>query len=470
MEEILKNILISYKQKVNNIINKLEQFGGKSKIDEVKDKIQDMNDLYNKTKIARDNFVAFNTEIDKLLKKIDEVANANTGDFGAIKIKLKEYKNKIQEFMSEKNLEFIADDDSSGYSLYSMTPTNELIDSFNNLLIAYKIIINDSSDILFKDSDLTNHTDQVLMYEKLMKKLNSKIDPNIASSDMLLTTIKRRIEQIKRNTVNIKDDFNNNDITIVFGKIDYDSRNITLSNGNIKNMLKKITIFDRKTIKIEPVNLQILLDVSSELLSKSFNDDEQYNLDAKYVDKKKFTNDGNLSDIVDYIMHGGSYTDEITIFKTKIFNLYEKINECHDLLDEMVNLTVDYQLTMERNYNYLSFLLLILSEPYKKYDEEIFLLKYIEYGYITVIRDVLKKLIDRINSNDNSKIIKYFSRYHYVVIFNLLNFLNFLLNELNEQDDKFIDIDKCTGTVRNYFFILQNFTPILNKYMEISKV
>jgi hypothetical protein len=469
MEEILKNILISYKRKVNNIINKLEQFGGKSKIDEVTDKIQNINELYTKTKNARDSFVTFNIEIDKLLKKIDEVANANTGDFGAIKIKLKEYKNKIQEFMSNKNLEFI-EDDSSGYSLYSMTPTNELVDSFNNLLIAYKIIINDASDILFKESDLTNRTGQLLMYSKLIEKLNKKIDPNIVSSNMLLTSIKNRIEQIKRNTINIKDVFSVSDIKFAYGKIDYETKDITFTDGTVGNMLNKITIFDRKAIKIEPVNLQILLEISSELLGKTFSTDNSYNLDTKYSDTKKFESNDDLFNTVEYIMHGGSYADEITIFKTKIFNLYEKINECHDLLDEMVNLTVDYQLTMERNYNYLSFLLLILLEPYKKYDEEIFLLKYIEYGYITVIRDILKKLIERINSNDNSKIIKYFSRYHYVVISNLLNFLNFLLNELNEQADKFIDIDKCKGTVRNYFFILQNFSPVLDKYMEISKV
>lgn len=472
MEENLRDILISYKHKINNIINKLEQFGGRNKIDDVKDKIKDFSDLLVKAKKTQTDMTTFNRQIDSLISKIHTTAETEVGDLGVIKIKLKRFKDELQKFMSDKDLEYIEDSNGNGYSLYSIAKTNELVGMFNTLLLAYKIIVKDSADIQFNDNDLKKYTSGITIYTLLMKKLNSKIDENAEQSENLINEIKRRIEKIKREILPIKDNFNEDDVKLIDGTINYDTYEITLRNGEVKKTLIEITINDRKLIKILPCNLKILLEISSQLLSSTFKSNNVYNLDTKYENYETTFGYGvdDLVKIEREIVGGGDYTKEISIFREKIFSLYVKINECHDLLDKMIDLTFDYQLTMERNYNHLSFLLLSLSEPYKSYGQKISLLKFINKDLIVILGSEMEKLKARIDNNENNKIIKYFSRYHYVTIDNLLIFLRSLGNVLEEPQnkDKCIDIDNCTGTIRNYFYIFQNFAPLLDKYWNAT--
>ena len=155
---------------------------------------------------------------------------------------------------------------------------------------------------------------------------------------------------------------------------------------------------------------------------------------------------------------GGSlYQDNIN-FLLRFGRALQQVNSLMGEVQRLYTSYINYQI---RLYYFVIYLLLIMNSINEPVDMYVYINKSILIRYL----NLLVSILNGIETNNDDKIILYFSTYHYITIKRLVKFINFIVNNTGEND--MIDINMSTGSVRDSFVLFNHFKNILDKIDKI---
>ena len=162
--------------------------------------------------------------------------------------------------------------------------------------------------------------------------------------------------------------------------------------------------------------------------------------------------------------------DDQTILLEKLVNYSILVKELKQVLAKY------YKKTMEYNKLYIQVtfyqMFLLLSTTNQLTNKNTMMYKYISLGTCQYYRRILDILRSKMNQDVKSPEVKYFVKYHYILINKLFNFLTFInkLDKVNNQKvskTSIIDIDKSGMQIKNMFHLLNLFKDILENYKQM---
>ena len=90
---------------------------------------------------------------------------------------------------------------------------------------------------------------------------------------------------------------------------------------------------------------------------------------------------------------------------------------------------------------------------------------YMNRGILEFFRGILDNMSSKIDSLEDSSIINYLRKYHYVTIKKLQSFVTILSQNMTPKD--IIDIRKCSGETADNFLVLNYFKTVMESYNEM---
>ena len=284
-----------------------------------------------------------------------------------------------------------------------------------------------------KSVDLKNQSDK---YRKIISNLISEIHHDDQTNMIMF---KQKINEMLIQSINFENDIINPselenhsiDIKHFFGQIKDNTTNSDVKyTDSVDDILKSIQeISDNSQTKITLMNMfatsslkQFIKYYNNELHQNAF-----YGNYTIRLNNNIFINDNDFEIKIEY-------------------------------LKKMIDLSIDNN---DMN-NYYMYILLILTNQlfYDKYCIYCYLNQYtLEYYY-----NIITKIIKKVLKNDKSLEILFIRKYYMMIVIKLFLFMRTIIK--NNDNNKIIDIRKCTNDVRESFILFNYFRPILNSYIE----
>jgi hypothetical protein len=146
-----------------------------------------------------------------------------------------------------------------------------------------------------------------------------------------------------------------------------------------------------------------------------------------------------------------------------LLNLTDRIKKINQKLKDLKNIAFLYEKDQIRMKYYVFYIINISS---LKDISKLNIYKFINRGLLEFYRNIINDIQTRISINKDKLPLDalYFDTYHSLIIERIKNFLNFIIENINTNT--IIDIQACTGPIKNDFIIFNHFKDILESYYE----
>ena len=497
MDIILKNGIVKYHHNIKKIKNKLQKIKSKMLINDkhsikkygggttsediiagsinIKSKVRIIDDLFNK-------FTVFDQQLQQYIDEIDRLHTDSTTvpNYKIIEDKLGEIQTRTNQIIN-------------AHDLYGTTiPDPEILDitqinDYKSISLIYKGLINKHAELVLQLEAPDNQN-----LDFLYTKINESILGTIASARTFIENIREVILAIG-NTAGPLEDLNRGDIVLA-------------ADGSY-NYAKKITLTAEGIMPINVARYDALVDLTKDVLSKlktigvengsgrsSFLD--TINWQNMYTEITKIekssltaptttepatssvsatTEPATSSVSATSLRRGGGNSNRYIIqtagnpeLINNMAQLSKLIAECNVSMNNYIDALSSYKILKIQENNYILYLLLITLSP--KFIKNMMTYDYINKGILQFYLSIIQSILEQIKIKNKRKDIVYFHHNHYIMLTNMQRFINFLISEINTLD--VIDINRCTGSIKKNFVLLNHFKDILESYHEVwqSKV
>lgn len=452
----LQNKLETYKNKIKNII---------SKIDEILPKAENMS-----KQMDPDNNISnlFNSD------KFKEIINGYTE------------KIKNASWTGERlNNELYSTDDPSSFDdkelqkedLFIKTTNDDDFNKFNEYLLSlFGPFINNYDEL--KAKTLTEQK----------TGLNTNLDQEKDKLEELIKVaneFKLYIDEKKNNIEKIlKTSYNSEDIEFI------DNSNNKIDPKTFIQELKEAVVEEKAKLDLKSIwEIQTIIKntMNGFEIKNEINDLKYFNILDKEDDFNKILNiddavkivttqsggksKGNLKGKLKGNLKGGNFdTNYITNYETnvKILTLLKLYEKLYDMIEKVLD---DSQYLKEIQYRfnfYMSYLFLVMRQSGSK--DTLLVYKYLPKNKVTLYIDILNKIKSKFStlSETGDKNTKILNKYHYLIIDKVLNVLTFIHSKY-PSDNHIIEIEKCKGYVLNDLTIFNHFKSIIINYVNTSE-
>jgi hypothetical protein len=150
--------------------------------------------------------------------------------------------------------------------------------------------------------------------------------------------------------------------------------------------------------------------------------------------------------------------------KDEIIKLIKIVNEYNIEFEQYVNNIKKYNKLSYYSYIHTLFLGGIITNKIIDKGSKIYI--YMNKGIIELFKRTLNEITPKIEDKlDDSSIIMYLRKYHFITIKTLNNFINKLSENMTSRD--IIDVNRCKGNVLNKLILLNYFKDILSSYKSM---
>jgi ribosomal protein S21 len=337
------------------------------------------------------------------------------------------------------------------------------INKKNNELLQKIKLINESMET--KDEDVSDKNIKMFKNIKSMLYIAKKY-PNKPKVKELYDILQNDISKLsefkeKNNLLNIffEKNKNDNDLKetqlIPIGGIYPNFENIFTASIDASIVTSGTTLINLNALKniliLDDENLNDAAAVDN-VLTKIY----KPNLE-EFKSKPKPTQTAGLLDISQLVIKQGNKNQDLD----KVLKI---INEYNTAFDSYVSNVKKYNKLSYYSYIHTLFLGGIITNKIMENGSKIYI--YLNKGIIELFKRTLNEITPKLEDiTDNTAIIMYLRKYHYVTIKTLNNFINKLSNTMSSRD--IIDVSRCTGKALQKIILFNYFKDILSSYKSM---
>lgn len=449
MNNLIRDIVVKYYNKLHTNYG-----GGIINFDTRVNKMEIIKGDINKLK---DVLSTMDNELQNLIGKIDAIhimsgnVNINSSE------KVTQLKMRIDKLIGDLNKRV------SSHTFEGMITDEELYESVDDTNLGkFKKGLLDSFVLFVKDYNDT--IKRLNMYDKntILDKLDLDLKETLKDIDTFVqyvTPIKMEVKQLLSQLVTLsKPTFDQKDVKILntttMKELPLYTKRLNFSKTDVKTDIidtnKFNTFRDAVENAIKGVDMQKYVDKYISHIKANI---DSVDVNIIKLNSDVYTIEKPTSSIIP--MAGGN-ADTISTLNNKITHLGQLIGEIYDDLERVRQLYIRYN-------NYVIFLL--YTTMVQENTTNFIYYTYINRGLLQFYRSILSDILRRFSIDDPKHDAIYFNKYHYFTVKRLYEFTVYLTNILKPME--LIDINACTGNVKDSFNVLNHFKDILDSYHEV---
>ena len=479
----------------NKIFNKNRQYDikGGSNLDIVKQTIGHLKTIYSdnskmtiskeelKLPNLKDKIGIFKETIESVITQIEDILKISDNmddikDFNKVKDQYTEFIKHIDTILAAKGYRFISDN-----SINMMINKNDIESNsilWSSIFNTWIPFVTDITQII-KSVDATGQDEESDNATKVYNIITEQLDTIMKIIDSFEIIISQIMEKYKlliikpiQNPYFIDKDVApiNNQINYIYKTNDNEQKGIIQFTKTVYNFTKSFDLINTDVFSlVETSKMQFIDNYVNSFSEKgdfmsavgiNFNNKKSIiytEILEKFKQLEQFSS--NTS-----IQTGGRIVEyDSTKMSQLLLNLTNRIREINQKIKELKSLAVLYEKDQKRMKYYVYYIINISS---LKDIKNLNIYKFINRGLLEFFRNIINDIQARISSNKDKMPLDalYFDTYHNLIMRRVKNFLNFIIENISTST--IIDIQSCTGPIKNDFIIFNHFKDILESYYE----